>query len=80
MKFGDSSEEGQALEPTIIEFMVLTACLFNMEMEIFRPQKSCYVELTGTRLVKNARYMGSIWTCLLQKETSFGVNKACLLH
>ena len=40
MTFGDSTEEGQALQPTIIEFMVLTACLFNMEMEIFRPQKT----------------------------------------
>ena len=39
MTFGDSSDEGQALQPTIIEFMVLTACLFNMEMEIFRPKK-----------------------------------------
>ena len=37
MIFGETSDEGQELEPTIIEFMVLTACLFNMEMEIFPP-------------------------------------------
>jgi hypothetical protein len=38
-------------------------------------KKACYMESMGTRLVKKARYMGSIRTCLSHEETSFGVKK-----
>jgi hypothetical protein len=76
MTFGETSDEGQTLQPPVIEFMVLTDCLYNMEIVSFgRQNMTCYMEWIGKGLDKKARYMGSIRTCLLQDGTLYGVNK-----
>jgi hypothetical protein len=59
---GETSDEGQTVERTVIEFIIITDCLYNMGLV-----RECYLESTATRLVKKTRYKGSIETCLLQE-------------
>jgi hypothetical protein len=62
MTGGETSDEGQTVERTVIEFIILMDCLYNMELV-----RECYLESTATRLVKKTRYKGSIETCRLQE-------------
>jgi len=57
MTVGETSDEVQTIDRPIIEFIVLTDCLYNMMLE-----KAYYMESIATRLVKKARYVGSVRT------------------
>ena len=72
---GETSDVGQTLQSPNIEIIVIMDCLYNMVLE--RP---CNLESIATRLVKKARFVGLIKTCLLQENTLIVVNNICQLQ